>query len=40
MNTEDARSIPPWFRHFLVHVVKRSALILVRWIEDVQAANK
>ena len=26
-------SIPPWLRHFLVHVVKRCAMILVKWID-------
>jgi hypothetical protein len=40
MNTQDAQAIPPWVRHFLIHVVKRSALILVKWIEEIQAACK
>lgn len=32
--TEPPKDIPPWLRHFLVHVVKRCAMILVKWIDD------
>lgn len=32
--------IPPWFRYFLVEVVKRGAALLIRFIDDVEAANK
>lgn len=36
----DTKQIPPWLFHFLVHVVKRCATILVKWIEEVQEMNK
>ncbi len=37
---EDAQQIPPWLRHFLIHVVKCSAMLLVTWIDDVKEANR
>jgi hypothetical protein len=40
MNTQDAQAIPPWVRHFLVHVVKRCLKIAIVWIEEIQAACK
>lgn len=32
--------IPPFLRHFLREVVKRSAMLLIRFIDDVEEANK
>lgn len=34
------QGVPPWVQHFLIHVVKRSASVLVAWIEDVREANR
>jgi len=39
MDKFNVTDIPPWIRHFLVHVVKRCANILVKWIEDMQKAG-
>lgn len=36
----DVQQIPPWFKHFLIHVVKRCAVILVAWIDDVKEMSK
>lgn len=32
--------VPPWFQYFLREVVKRGAALLIRFIDDVEAANK
>ncbi len=40
MNTQEVQGMPPWVRHFLVHVVKRCAMIVVKWIEDMQEAGR
>ena len=34
------QGVPPWVQHFLIHVVKRSASVLITWIEDVREANR
>jgi hypothetical protein len=40
LKPEEAREMPAWLRHFLVFVVKRSASILVDWIEGLKEATK
>lgn len=40
MKEDTPKNIPPWAQHFLVHVVKRCAMILVKWIEDMQEDSK
>jgi hypothetical protein len=40
MKEDTPKNIPPWVQHFLVHVVKRCAMVLVRWIESVQEESK
>ncbi len=32
--------IPPWLLHFLVHVVKRCCMIIVKYIDDLQQEEK
>jgi hypothetical protein len=36
----EAQQIPPWLRHFFIHVIKRCAVILVAWIDDVKEMSK
>lgn len=38
MDKSALKTVPPWLRHFLVHVVKRCCGVVVSWIEDVQQA--
>lgn len=41
MNEKQAlQSVPPWVLHFMTHVLKRSASILIKWIDDAREANK
>jgi hypothetical protein len=32
--------VPPYVRYFLVEVVKRSLSLMIRFIDDVEAANR
>jgi hypothetical protein len=36
----EAQQIPPWVRHFLVHVVKRCASTVVQWCDQMQEASR
>lgn len=36
----DYSGIPPWLRHFLVHVVKRCIMIWVAWINEIEKEAK
>lgn len=36
----DIQQIPPWLKHFLVHVVKRCATILIAWIDEVKESSR
>lgn len=36
----EVKQIPPWLKHFLIHVVKRCAVILVAWIDDVKELSR
>lgn len=36
----DVREMPYWVRHLLIHVVKYSATLVVKWCEQVQEAAK
>ena len=39
-DTQHFDGIPPWLRGFFIHVVKRCANILVKWITDMQEARR
>ncbi len=36
----EVQQIPPWVRHFFLHVVKRCAVILVAWIDEMKECSK
>ena len=36
----DFGGIPPWLRYFLIHVVKRCAMVFVTWINEMEKALK
>lgn len=36
----EAQQMPPWVRHFFIHVVKRCASIVMTWCEQMQEASK
>ncbi len=40
MKQDTPKNIPPWVQHFLIHVVKRCAMVLVRWIDDMKEEGK
>lgn len=40
MTADDVKAIPPWVRSLLVHVVKRCCAIVIKWIDDMQEAEK
>jgi hypothetical protein len=40
MSNNPLTTVPPWLKHFLVHVVKRCLGIIDKWIEDVRSADK
>ena len=40
MKNDTPKNIPPWVQHFLIHVVKRCAMVLVRWIDDMKEENR
>lgn len=40
LQRNDVQQIPPWVKHFLIHVVKRCAVILVAWIDEVKESSK
>lgn len=40
LQVAEVKQIPPWFKHFLIHVVKRCAVILVAWIDDVKELSR
>ncbi len=36
----DVQQIPPWVRHFMLHVVKRCCMTIVAWIDQMNEASK
>lgn len=40
LKPDEVQQIPPWLRHFLVYVVKRSATHLVEWIDNMKEASR
>lgn len=38
-NGQGDHQMPEWVQHFLVHFVKRSAKMLITWIDDARDAN-
>ncbi len=38
-NGQADSQMPPWVQHFLVHFVKRSAKMLITWIDDAKDAK-
>jgi hypothetical protein len=40
MTQQALKQVPLWVRHFLIHVIKRCCGIVVKWIDDVEEANR
>ncbi len=36
----DVQQMPPWVKHFLLHVVKRCATILIAWIDEMKEESR
>jgi hypothetical protein len=36
----DTEQIPPWVKHFLIHVIGRCCSIVVKWIEEMKDVDK
>lgn len=36
----DVQQMPPWVRHFFLHVVKRCATILIAWIDEMKESSR
>lgn len=40
LKPDEVKEMPAWLRHFLIHVVKRSAGSLIEWIDGMKEASR